>query len=82
VEFAESGRDINVRARKSAGYMRYPDLQDILDKIGRKCLAHGFDAEQLRRITFFQEKVNVQFVGKAGQAETYTFPVDLPTFDD
>lgn len=81
LEFAESGRDINVKARKSQNHMQYPNLQDIFDEIGRKCLTQGIDAEHLRRITFFEEKVSLQFMGKTGQAEICSFPIDLPTFD-
>ena len=70
LEFAESGRNINVKACK-VPRAPYPTLEDILDQIGRQCLREGITTEQLRCITFFQETADIEFIGNSGEARIH-----------
>jgi hypothetical protein len=78
LEFAESGRDINVKACK-ASRAPYPTLEDILDRIGRHCLREGITTEQLRCITFFQERADLEFIANTGEARIQSCAVERST---
>ena len=39
---------------------RYPHLSEILDDIGRTCRDEGIAVEHLRRISFFEDEVNLE----------------------
>jgi hypothetical protein len=76
LEFAESGRDINVKACKTPREVPYPKLEHILDEIGRYCLREGITVEQLRCITFFQERADLQFIANTGETKIQSCPVE------
>ena len=78
LEFAESGRDINVKACK-VPRAPYPTLEDILDRIGRHCLREGITTEQLCFITFFQERADLEFFANTGEATIQSYPVERST---
>ena len=80
LEFAESGRDINVKACK-APRASYPPLEDILDQIGRQCLGEGITTEQLRCITFFQERADIEFIASSGEARIRSCAVEQSTLE-
>jgi hypothetical protein len=75
LEFAEGGRDINVKVCK-APREPYPTLEDILDQIGRQCLGERITAEQLRCITFFQERADIEFIASSGEARIQSCAVE------
>jgi hypothetical protein len=79
LEFAESGRDINVKACR-VPRAPYPTLEDILDQIGRQCLREGITTEQLRCITFFQERADIEFIANSGEARSRSCAVKQSTF--
>jgi hypothetical protein len=78
LEFAESGRDIIVKACK-ASRAPYPTLEDILDQIGRQCLRERITTEQLRCITFFQERTDLEFITSTGEARIQSCAVERST---
>ena len=80
LEFAESGRDINVKACK-APRASYPTLEEILDQIGRQCLGEGITTEQLRCITFFQERADIEFIASSGEARIRSCAVEQSTLE-
>ena len=46
---------------------RYPQLSEIFDDIGRTCRDEGIAVEQLRRISFFEDEVNLETDNSRGQ---------------
>ena len=78
LEFAESGRDITVKACK-VPRAPYPTLEDILDRIGRHCLREGITTKQLCFITFSQEKAYLEFIANTGEARIQSYPVERST---
>ena len=78
LEFAEGGRDINVKACKTP-HAPHSNLKDILDRIGRHCQREGITAEQLRCIIFFQESADIQFIANTGEAKIQSCPVEQLT---
>ena len=79
LEFADSGRDINVKICKARE--PYPTLEDILDQIGRQCLRKGITTEQLRCITFFQERADIEFIANSGEARIQSCAVERSTLE-
>ena len=80
LEFAENGRDINVKACKAAR-VPYPTLEGILHQIGRRCLREGITTEQLRCITFLQERTDLEFIASSGEARIESCAVEPPTLE-
>src|SRR4029453_11156590 len=60
ITFKTNERQVAGAARRRPLPGRYPRLAEILDDIGRTCRDEGIAVEQLRRITFFQDKVNLE----------------------
>jgi hypothetical protein len=54
----------------------YPALETILEKIGRACVADEIGVHQLRRITFLEEQVTLEWVSRTGKWELHTYPVE------
>jgi hypothetical protein len=53
----------------------YPELSEILDDVGRTCRDEGVTVKQLRRITFFEDEVNLQTDDSRGGTEVFTWPI-------
>jgi hypothetical protein len=53
----------------------YPDLSEVLGKIGRDCVADGIGVRQLRRIAFFEQEVNLEWITAAGKREVHNYPI-------
>jgi hypothetical protein len=53
----------------------YPHLSEIVDDIGRTCRDEGIAVEQLRRITFFEDDVNLESDDRHGGTDVFTWPV-------
>jgi hypothetical protein len=60
---------------------RYPRLSEILDDIGRTCRDEGIAVDQLRRITFFEDEVNLETQDKNGVSDLFTWPIRPETLD-
>ena len=53
----------------------YVELSEILDHVGRTCRDEGIAVEQLRRIAFFEDEVNLQIDDRRGGTEIFTWPI-------
>ena len=73
--FEANGRDIDVRTKHKAHPSSYPALREMLDVIGRSCVNEGIAPSQLRRISFGDRQVTVEFAGKDEQQETRIYSI-------
>jgi hypothetical protein len=74
--FEANGLDIDVRTRRKAHPSSYPPLRDMLGGIGTICVKDGIAVSQLRRITFADREVIVEFAATADRAETHSYSID------
>ena len=74
--FEANGRDIDVRTKPKAHPSSYPALRDMLGVIGTSCVKEGITVSQLRRITFGDRQVTVEFAGKDERSVTRSFPIE------
>jgi hypothetical protein len=74
--FEANGRDIDVRTKPKAHPSSYPALRDILGVIGTSCVKEGITVSQLRRITFGDRQVTVEFVGADERPVTRTYLIE------
>jgi hypothetical protein len=74
--FEANGRDIDVRTKPKAHPSSYPALRDMLGVIGTSCVREGITVSQLRRITFGDRQVTVEFAGKDERSVTRSFPIE------
>lgn len=73
--FEADGMDIAVRTARTEHVETYPPLGDILDRVGRHCLAEGIAVEQLRQITFLDEEINLEVASRHGQPAIHSYLV-------
>ena len=78
IVFAADGGEIAISTRLEPLPDRYPELSEILDDIGRTCRDEGIAVEQLRRITFFDDEVNLETDDRRGGTDVFTWPI-LPS---
>ena len=74
--FEANGRDIDVRTKPKAHPSSYPALGGILGVIGTSCATEGIAVSQLRRITFGDRQVTVEFAGADERPVTRTFLIE------
>jgi hypothetical protein len=78
ITFRADGDQIEISTRLHPLPDRYPELPEILDDIGRTCRDEGIAVGQLRRITFFEDEVNLETDDRRGGTDIFTWPV-LPS---
>jgi hypothetical protein len=78
ITFAADGGQIAISTRAQPLPDRYPELSEILDDIGRTCRDEGIAVERLRRITFFEDEVNLETDDRRGGTDVLTWPI-LPS---
>jgi hypothetical protein len=74
--FEANGRDIDVRTKPKAHPSSYPALRDILGVIGTSCVKEGITVSQLRRITFGDRQVTVEFAGADERPVTRSYLIE------
>ena len=74
--FEANGRDIDVRTGRNAHPKTYPALRDLLCGTGASCVKDGIAVGQLRRITFAERQVTIEFEGKDGRVQTRVHGID------
>jgi hypothetical protein len=57
----------------------YPQLSVVFDEIARTCAENRIAFDQLKRIFFLENEVELELVNGSGQAEVYVFPVKPQT---
>jgi hypothetical protein len=75
ISFRQDRGHVTVSTRKQPLSQRYPQLTEILDDIGRTCRDEGIAVEQLRRIVFFEDKVNLETDDTQGGTDVFTWPI-------
>ena len=81
IKFRTKDDHVIVVTRKKPLSERYPRLSEILDDIGRMCRDEGIGVEQLRRISFFEDKVNLETEGTTGATDIFTWPITPRSLD-
>jgi len=76
LEFDPESGEISVFGGVVVHAADYPALETILEKIGRACVADGIGVHQLRRITFLEEQVTLEWVSRTGKWELHTYPIE------
>jgi hypothetical protein len=76
LEFDPESGEISVLGGVAGHAADYPALKAILEKIGRACVADGIAVHQLRRITFLEEQVTLEWVSRTGKWELHTYPIE------
>ena len=66
---------VTVSTRKHSLSHRYPHLAEIFDDIGRTCRDEGTAVDQLRRICFFEDRVNLETDDAQGGTDVFTLPI-------
>jgi hypothetical protein len=74
--FNEDGRDINVLTKAGAHPASYPPIADLLDEIGSRFAEREISVGQLRRISFLDQEIKLEFVDQHGQLNSYNWPLD------
>ncbi len=75
IKFRSEDDHVIVVTRKQPLSERYPQLSEILDNIGRTCRDEGIGVEQLRRISFFEDEVNLETEDTSGSRDVFTWPI-------
>jgi hypothetical protein len=75
LEFNVQSANVRVLTRSDWHVEGYPELHDVLGKIGRDCVEHGINVRQLRRITFLEDEVAFEWMNAEGQREVYNYPL-------
>jgi hypothetical protein len=75
ITFRTHDEQVVVVTRKEPLPERYPRLAEILDDIGRTCRDEGIGTEQLRRISFFEDEVNLETRDRHGRRDVFTWPI-------
>ena len=74
--FEANGLDIDVRTKPKAHPSSYPALRQILGVIGTSCVKEEITVSQLRRITFGDRQVTVEFARKDARQETRSYSIE------
>ena len=75
LEFDARTGNIKVLTRSKWYVEGYPELPEVLGKIGRDCVEDGINVRQLRRITFFEHEVAFEWITAEAQREIYNCPL-------
>ena len=75
ITFTGQRNQIAVSTRLHPLPQRYPKLSEILDDVGRTCRDEGISVEQLQRISFFEDEVNLETDDKRGGTDIFTWPI-------
>jgi len=75
IKFSTENDHVVVVTRKRPLSERYPELPEILDDIGRTCRDEGIGVGQLRRISFFEDQVNLEAEDTRGGTDVFTWPI-------
>jgi hypothetical protein len=77
IEFDPDSGNVDVLTQDKAHVEGYPDLLSILRNIGRTCTQDRIEVQQLRRIDFAEEEINLELVSRSGdQQVVYTYPIE------
>jgi hypothetical protein len=75
LEFDPESWEVSVFGGAAAHAAGYPALETILKNIGKICVADGIGVHQLRRITFWEVHITLEWVSRTGKWELHTYPI-------
>jgi hypothetical protein len=75
ITFKPNDGQVTVSTRQQPLAERYPHLSDIFDDIGRTCRDEGIAVAQLRRLTFFEDEVNLETDDARGGTDVFTWTI-------
>lgn len=75
ISFGTHNGQVTVMTRQEPLPGAYPRLAEILDDIGRTCRDEGIAIEQLRRISFFEDEVNLEIEDLHGRRDVLSWPI-------
>jgi hypothetical protein len=79
IEFDPDSGNVDVLTRERAHAKDYPDLISILRTIRQTCTKDRIGVQQLRRIAFAEEEINLELVSRSGDQDVvYTYPLEAP----
>ena len=73
--FEADGRDIDVRTQRSSKRVAYPPLAGLLGALGSRCAKDNVTVGQLRRITFSDQLIKLEFVGRHDRLQSNSYPI-------
>jgi hypothetical protein len=77
IEFDPDSGNVDVLTRERAHAKDYPDLISILRNIRQTCTKDRIGVQQLRRIAFAEEEINLELVSRSGDQDVvYTYPLE------
>jgi hypothetical protein len=76
--FDAEGMDIEVQTCATEHGFSYPPLAILLDTIGRSCAADHITVDQLRRLTFFEKEVRLEYVDGRGRPASHIHRIAVP----
>jgi hypothetical protein len=76
LEFDPESGEISVFGGAAVHGAGYPALKTIFERIGRACVADGIAVHRLRRITFLEEQITLEWVSHTGKWELDTYPIE------
>jgi hypothetical protein len=74
--FEANGLDVDIRTKRRAHAFSPPPLRDLLGGLGANCAKEGITVSQLRRITFADREVTVEFAAGDGRLQTRGYTMD------
>ena len=75
ITFKPNDSEVTISTRQQPLAERYPHLSEILDDIGRTCRDEGIAVAQLRRISFFEDEVNLETDDRQGGTDVFTWTI-------
>ena len=77
IEFDPDSGNVDVLTRERAHAKDYPDLISILRNIRQTCTKDRIGVQQLRRIAFAEEEINLELVSRSGDQDVvYAYPLE------
>lgn len=74
--FEADGRDIDVRTQRNSNRATYPPLFKLLGDVGSRCANDNVTVKQLRRITFSDRSIMLEFVGQHDRLQSHSYPIE------
>jgi hypothetical protein len=76
LEFDPESAEISALGGVAVHAAGYPALKTVLEKIGRACVADGIAVHRLRRITFLEEQITLEWVSCTGNRQLNAYPIE------
>ncbi len=75
LEFKPEIEHFDILLREEPHAEGYPDLASILGELSRTCTEHSVALHQLRRISFFDDEIDLELVDDEGEQVHLMYPI-------